>query len=78
MVAYPRLGKVGPNLPHQNVFVVDATPINDHEGIVPKISKHRYYYASASIRALLCSIFQGNENVTLNGVQYSLPFSGQK
>lgn len=78
LVAYPRLGKVGPNLPHQNVFVVDATPINDHEGIVPKISKHRYYYASASIRALLCSIFQGNENVTLNGVQYSLPVSGQK
>lgn len=78
LVPYPRLGKTGPLVPHQNVFVIDATPINDHEGLVPKISKHRYYYASASIRALLCSIFQGNEKVVLKGVQYFLPIKGKK
>ncbi|MBP6396790.1 MAG: alpha/beta hydrolase [Saprospiraceae bacterium] len=73
LVTYPRLGKTGPVVPHQNVFVIDATPINDHEGIVPKISKHRYYYASASIRSLLCSLLMGKENVSLCGIQYEVP-----
>lgn len=75
IVAYPRLGKTGPTKELAHVFVIDASQINDHEGIVPKISKHRYYYASASIRALLCSIFKGNESVSLNGKTYFLPGS---
>ena len=61
IVPYPRLGSVGrsPIHQHKHILEVDVSGIKDHEGLAPRLLKHRYYYASATIRAYLLSILQG-------------------
>lgn len=63
IVPYPRLGSVGITSinQHKNIQEVDVSGINDHEGLAPRLLKHRYYYASATIRAYLLVILQGED-----------------
>jgi esterase/lipase superfamily enzyme len=53
-----RLGIYGhqkENLP-DNIKQINTTGLKDNEGVGPKFSLHRYYYASPSIRKTICKI----------------------
>lgn len=68
LVPYVRLGRSGPR--HKiasNAWILDVSEVNDHEGIIPRLSKHRYYYASAEIRDYLLRVLDSASFVNVSG-----------
>lgn len=60
IVPYDRLGREGLTLKNvfSNVFEVDVSDIQDHRGLAPRLLKHRYYYASETIRGYLVKLLK--------------------
>ena len=72
IVPYPRLGREGAviSASSSHLLEVDVSEITDHEGLAPRLLKHRYYYASNTIRKLLVMILNGEDNMK----PYSAPY----
>lgn len=60
MVPNDRLGREGMALKNtfSNVFEIDVSGIQDHRGLAPRLLKHRYYYASETIRTTLLKLLK--------------------
>lgn len=46
----------------ENIMQINTTGLRDNEGVGPKFSLHRYYYASPSIRKKICDILNENKS----------------
>lgn len=60
IVPYDRLGREGLALKDgfSNVYEIDVSDIQDHRGLAPRLLKHRYYYASETIRGYLVKLLK--------------------